>query len=238
MTLDFGALRRAHLRLLRDAHRLGGRAARRVRPGAGGARRDASTTRTLLERYADHEARLEAGPYLRYRDVLAEGPARRRARSSGSSPTERRGRATFGGSVVDWPAFPDSAAALARLAIAIPAGRPDQLRRRPVRGLRTLAWASPSTGSSPPSRSARTSRPRRNFERLLRDGSTCRATGSCTSPRACTTTTSRRSGSGCRPSGSTAATTARAPARPRPADATPDATFPDMASFAAAAVAD
>ena len=68
----------------------------------------------LLERYAAHEARLEAGPYLRYRDVLAEA-LRGVGAELGFRPTEDEA-AIFGGSVVDWPAFPDSATALARLA--------------------------------------------------------------------------------------------------------------------------
>jgi 2-haloacid dehalogenase len=68
----------------------------------------------LLERYAAHEARLEAGPYLRYRDVLAEA-LRGVGAELGFRPTEDEA-AIFGGSVVDWPAFPDSAIALARLA--------------------------------------------------------------------------------------------------------------------------
>ena len=68
----------------------------------------------LLVRYAGHEARLEAGPYLRYRDVLAEG-LRGVGAELGFRPNEAEA-AIFGGSVVDWPAFPDSAAALARLA--------------------------------------------------------------------------------------------------------------------------
>ena len=116
------------------------------------------------------------------------GGARVRARPSDEA-------AAFGGSVVDWPAFPDSAAALARLADTLPAGRPDQLRRRPVRGLQRTARGRRSTGSSRPSRSARTSRPRRTSSACSR-ASTCRATGSCTSPRACSTTTRRPSGSG------------------------------------------
>jgi 2-haloacid dehalogenase len=67
----------------------------------------------LLERYAAHEARLEAGPYLRYRDVLAAG-LRGVAGELGFEPSDDEA-ARFGGSVVDWPAFPDSAAALQRL---------------------------------------------------------------------------------------------------------------------------
>jgi 2-haloacid dehalogenase len=67
----------------------------------------------LLERYARHEAALEAGPYLRYRDVLARGLAGVAA-ELGVTPTDEE-LAAFGGSVVDWPPFPDSADALARL---------------------------------------------------------------------------------------------------------------------------
>jgi 2-haloacid dehalogenase len=69
---------------------------------------------TLLERYARQEAALEAGPYLRYRQVLAES-LRRVGRELGVDITDEEA-AEFGGSVGDWPAFPDSAEALARLA--------------------------------------------------------------------------------------------------------------------------
>jgi 2-haloacid dehalogenase len=68
----------------------------------------------LLEAYGRAESAIEAGPYRRYRDVLAEA-LRRVARDWGVEPTAEEAEA-FGGSVVDWPAFPDSAAALARLA--------------------------------------------------------------------------------------------------------------------------
>ncbi len=67
----------------------------------------------VLAAFARHEAALEAGPYRPYRDVL------------GTVLTEMLGHfgtvatpeevAAFGGSVADWPAFPDSVAALARL---------------------------------------------------------------------------------------------------------------------------
>ncbi len=72
-----------------------------------------ATDDDLLERYARHEAALEAGPYLRYRDVLARGMGEV-ARELGVEPSTQE-LAAFGGSVADWPAFPDSAAALARL---------------------------------------------------------------------------------------------------------------------------
>jgi 2-haloacid dehalogenase len=68
---------------------------------------------TLLERFAHHEAALEAGPYLRYRDVLA-GCLRGLGQDLAFEPTQQQ-QETFGGSVTDWPAFPDSAQALQRL---------------------------------------------------------------------------------------------------------------------------
>jgi 2-haloacid dehalogenase len=68
----------------------------------------------LLERYARHEASIEAGPYALYRDVLARS-LRGVCAELGVEPTEAEA-AAFGGSVGDWPAFPDSPGALARLA--------------------------------------------------------------------------------------------------------------------------
>jgi 2-haloacid dehalogenase len=67
----------------------------------------------LLEAFARHEAELEAGPYRRYRDVLG-GVLTAMLGHFGQVPSAEE-VAAFGGSVVDWPAFPDSAAALARL---------------------------------------------------------------------------------------------------------------------------
>ena len=67
----------------------------------------------LLERYAGFEAGLEAGPYLRYRDVLGAGLVGLAATYDVSPNADEV--AAFGGSVVDWPAFADSGAALARL---------------------------------------------------------------------------------------------------------------------------
>ncbi len=66
----------------------------------------------LLEEYAgiEHAAQV---PYQRYRDVLAQALAEL-GRRHGVAPDERR-CAAFGASVPDWPAFPDSSEALARL---------------------------------------------------------------------------------------------------------------------------
>jgi 2-haloacid dehalogenase len=67
----------------------------------------------LLETFARHESATEAGPYLPYREVLGT-VLRAMAAELGRIPSDE-GIAGFGGSVVDWPAFPDSAAALATL---------------------------------------------------------------------------------------------------------------------------
>jgi 2-haloacid dehalogenase len=72
-----------------------------------------ATDDELLEAYGRHEAAAEAGPYLRYRDVLARA-LRGVAADWGAEPTVEEVE-RFAGSVGDWPAFPDSAEALARL---------------------------------------------------------------------------------------------------------------------------
>jgi 2-haloacid dehalogenase len=68
----------------------------------------------LLERDARHEAAIESGAYLRYREVLARA-FNGVCAEVGVEPTADEA-AAFGGSVGDWPAFTDSAASLARLA--------------------------------------------------------------------------------------------------------------------------
>ena len=67
----------------------------------------------LLEAYADAEATLEKGPYLPYREILADG-LRAIAARLGTTVTDGQA-AAFGGSVADWPAFrhPASAGSLA-----------------------------------------------------------------------------------------------------------------------------
>jgi 2-haloacid dehalogenase len=67
----------------------------------------------LLERFARAEAAAEAGPYLPYREVLARSAAAV-CRELGVTPGAAELEA-FGGSVADWPAFADSADALAAL---------------------------------------------------------------------------------------------------------------------------
>jgi len=68
----------------------------------------------LLARFAQLEsARQASTPALPYRELLAV-VARRLGEATGTPVTDAEATA-FGGSVPDWPAFPDSAEALARL---------------------------------------------------------------------------------------------------------------------------
>ena len=77
-------------------------------PGTDEVRDDA-----LLEAYAGHEAEAERPPYRSYREVLATG-LRGVAADLGLEVADDA-VARFSESVRDWPAFPDSAEALARL---------------------------------------------------------------------------------------------------------------------------
>ena len=74
---------------------------------------DAGDDDGVLEAFARHEAEIEGGPYRPYRQVLGEVLTAMLGRF-GQAPTAAE-VAAFGGSVADWPAFPDSGAALARL---------------------------------------------------------------------------------------------------------------------------
>jgi 2-haloacid dehalogenase len=67
----------------------------------------------VLTRYARHEATAESGRYQRYTGVLAAG-LRGVATELGFTPTDDE-VARFSRSVEAWPAFPDSADALVRL---------------------------------------------------------------------------------------------------------------------------
>ena len=62
----------------------------------------------LLELYAQHEAELEAGPYLAYREVVAGSLRAARGRPRPRGVDEET--AAFAAAVGDWPAFPDTAA--------------------------------------------------------------------------------------------------------------------------------
>jgi len=188
----------------------------------------------LLERFAGHESALEAGPYRRYREILAEA-GRRIGRDYGVEPSDDAVEA-FGASVGEWPAFPDSAAALARLAerfrLGVITNCDDDLFAQTNRRLRvTFDWivTAEQAGSYKPDP--------RNFElaferidvprerivhvaqSLYHDHVPAKALGMTT---VWIDRRRDRPGFGATP----------------PADATPDLVLPDMASLAAAAIAD
>jgi 2-haloacid dehalogenase len=187
----------------------------------------------VLERFAVHEAAVEAGPYRRYRDVLATA-LRGVSTDFGIEPTADE-IDTFAGSVGEWPAFPDTAAALARLSgrfrLGIMTNCDDDLfdASRPKLGV-PFEWvitAQQVGAYKPDERNFETTFERIGLPRerilhvaqsLFHDHEPAQRLGMTSvwiDRRA------DRAGSGATP----------------PSDATPDATFPDMASFAAAATA-
>jgi 2-haloacid dehalogenase len=70
----------------------------------------------VLERFAAQEAAAEAGPHRRYREVLAMALRGVLADLGGTEPSATE-LETFSGSVADWPAFPDSTDALTALRV-------------------------------------------------------------------------------------------------------------------------
>ena len=187
----------------------------------------------LLTRYAAHESALESGPYLRYREVLARG-GDAVCRELGVTPAPEE-LAAFGGSVVDWPAFPDSAAALQRLktrfALAVITNCDDDLFAASNRRLGVeldFVITAQQCGSYKPSPHnfevafERIDRPRDRIlhvaQSLFHDHVPAKALGLTT---VWINRRHDRPGSGATP----------------PADAMPDLEAPDMATFAALATA-
>ena len=225
-------VRRPDVRLLRHAHRLGDRhLARRCAPILDAARRRASTTTRCSRRTPATRPPLEAGPV----PALPRGPrAGRPAASrpdSGVTPTDEE-LAAFGGSVGDWPAFDDSADALAPAQEALPPRRHHELRRRPVRGLEPAARRRLRLGRSPRSRCSRYKPNHRNFDAAF---AAHRRAARADPPRRPEPVPRPRAGQGAR-----ADDRLDRPA-PRPAGlrgdparraATPDLIAPDMATFA------
>jgi len=139
----------------------------------------------LLEVYAGLEAAAEAGPYRRYREILAAGM--RGVAAHYGVEADAAEVTAFADSVGAWPPFPDSTAALATLhqqfqlgviTIATTTSSPD---RRPDSRPR-------SSGSSPRRPRAATS-PMPATSRSPWSASGCRASGSSMWPRASSTTT-------------------------------------------------
>jgi 2-haloacid dehalogenase len=187
----------------------------------------------LLERYASAEAALEAGPYRRYREVL--GLSLDAVAAAYGVRTTDRDRAGFGRSVGDWPAFPDSPAALARLKdrfrLGVLTNCDDDLFAASNRRLGVefdwIVTAQGAGGYKPRLANfelllERLAMPRERIlhvaQSLFHDHAPAKALGLST---VWIDRRHDRPGSGATP----------------PASATPDARFPDMASFAAAALA-
>jgi len=183
----------------------------------------------LLERFAEAEASMEAGPYQRYRAVLAAS-LDRVARSYGVD-TSAAEQVVFGESVGAWPAFPDSRAALARLGtrfrLGVLTNCDDDLFAMSNRRLGvTFDWvvtAEQARGYKPRAANfelliERVGLPRERIlhvaQSLFHDHVPAKAAGLST---VWIDRRRGRPGSGATP----------------PAVATPDATFTDMASFAA-----
>ena len=185
----------------------------------------------LLDVYADREAAAEAGPYARYRDILGRC-LREVGAHYGIEPEAYEGEA-FGGSVADWPAFPDSAAALAALHARFQLGvitncDDDLFAHSAARLGTTFDWVvtAESVGAYKPDPRnfevalERIGLPRERIlhvaQSLFHDHVPARALGFST---VWIDRRHDRPGFGATP----------------PAEVVPDATFPDMASFAAAA---
>jgi 2-haloacid dehalogenase len=187
----------------------------------------------LLGVYAGFEASAERGPYARYRDILGRCLAGVVAHYGAvAEPAEI---ATFGDSVGAWPPFADSADALAalheRFRLGVITNCDDDLFARSAERLRTrFDWVvtAESAGSYKPDRRnfdlalERIGLPRERIlhvaQSLFHDHVPAKAMGFTT---VWIDRRHDRPGFGATP----------------PADAAPDATFPDMASFAAAATA-
>ncbi len=187
----------------------------------------------VLEAFAGAEAALEAGPYLRYREIL--GRCLREVAADYAVAPDLADVASFAGSVGDWPAFPDSVEALRRLherfRLGVITNCDDDLFARSATRLQTdfdwVVTAQQARGYKPDPRNfevafERIGLPREQIlhvaQSLFHDHVPAKELGLTTvwiDRRA------GRAGSGATP----------------PADAKPDATFTDMASFAEAATA-
>ena len=167
-----------------------------LRPVLGAARGRRGRRRAArgLRRAARRPA--EAGPYR----ALPRHPRRRPARGGGAATASSRTPAEVDGvrriRSATGRRSPIRRRRSRALHDAVPARRHHQLRRRPVRPVGGAARRRRSTGSSPPQQAGAYKPDRAQLRARASSGSGCRASGSCTSPRACSTTTCRRSASG------------------------------------------
>ena len=194
----------------------------------------AHDTEDVLARYSRHEAAGEGGPYLTYAEILAQG-LRGVASELGFEPTDDE-VAGFSRSVEDWPAFADSTEALRRLQrrfrLGVLTNCDDDLFAASNRRLGIdFDWVvtAQQVGSYKPDERNflalfdRVALPRERIvhvaQSLFHDHVPAKRLGMTS---VWIDRRHDRPGSGATP----------------PAEASPDATFPDMASFAADAVPD
>jgi 2-haloacid dehalogenase len=187
----------------------------------------------LLELYATAEERLEAGPYLRYREIL--GRCLAEVCRHYDVDVDEGDATAFGGSVGDWPAFADSSDALralkTRFRLGVITNCDDDLFAASSRRLGVeFDWivTAQSVGSYKPSRRnfeaafAKLELPRDRIlhvaQSLFHDHVPAQELGLAS---VWIDRRHDRPGAGATP----------------PATDIPDATFPDMASFATAATA-
>jgi 2-haloacid dehalogenase len=195
------------------------------------ARGVSATDDEVLAEFAAAEATLEAGPYLRYREIL--GRCLREVAADHAVAPDLADVAAFADSVGEWPAFPDSIEALRRLQqrfrLGVITNCDDDLFARSAARLQTdfdwVVTAQMARGYKPNPHNfevafERIGLPRERIlhvaQSLFHDHVPAKKLGLTTvwiDRRA------GRPGSGATP----------------PAKAKPDATFTDMASFAAAA---
>jgi len=184
-----------------------------------------------LETYARHEAALEAGEYLPYREIVSRSMAAVCAELGVEVDDDQRAR--FGGSVGEWPPFADSAEALQRLSsrfrLGVITNCDDDLFARSAQRLGVrFDWvvsAQQAGAYKPSERPFRLALERLNVpsERILHVAQSLYHDHVVTNRLGLSSIWIDRRG-GTRGSGATP-----------PADARPDATYPDMRSFADAA---
>ena len=215
------------VRLLRDADRLGGWSHGSV-PIRCSMRTASRTTRTS-SRGSPGMRLPEAGPYRTYaeRSLRLASAASRRNSASSRPPTRCRDSRVIGRGLAGLPRLDRG---LAPAEAPLPPRRPDQLRRRPVRGFESTARGRLRLDRDRPAgrfvQAGRTQLPR-HARAAGATARTHRPRGAEPVSRPCARQTAGlttvwidrrhdRPGSGATP----------------PADARPDATYPDMASFA------
>ena len=169
----------------------------------------------LLLAYADNEAAVEREtPTALYPEVLAE--TFRRTAAALGKPVSNVWATRLGSSVPDWPAFPDSADALARLARHYQLIIVSNVHRagfagsnQHLRGDFAAIITAEDVGAYKPAENHF-----RALDRTLPDSAST-GTSCCTSRRACSTTMCPPSGRACRRCGSTVATIVPAGAPPQ-----------------------